>query len=80
MMHEKVFDTYIISLYILKVALVKVNDLCTPHKTIRILSNAAVVKGAKFIAKDLIVMIMKEKNFMHIHIVKQTNNINWQII
>jgi hypothetical protein len=36
-MPEKVFDTYIISLYILKVALVKVNDLCTPHKTIRIL-------------------------------------------
>ena len=51
MMPEKVFDTYIISLYILKVALVKVNDLCTPHKTIRILSNAAVVKGSKFIAK-----------------------------
>lgn len=59
MMPEKVFDTYIISLYILKVALVKVNDLCTPHKTIRILSNAAVIKGSKFIAKDLIVMIMK---------------------
>ena len=54
MMPEKVFDTYIISLYILKVALVKVNDLCTPHKTIRIFSNEL-----KFIAKDLIVMIMK---------------------
>ena len=53
MMPEKVFDTYIISLYILKVALVKVNE------TIRILSNAAVVNGSKFIAKDLIVMIMK---------------------
>jgi hypothetical protein len=26
---------------------------------LRILSNAAVVKGSKFIAKDLIVMIMK---------------------
>ena len=58
-MPEKVFDTYIISLYIDALPILKVNDLCTPHKTIRILSNAAVVKGSKFIAKDLIVMIMK---------------------
>ena len=34
MMPEKVFDTYIISLYILKVALVKVNDLCNQVQAI----------------------------------------------